>query len=106
MAAKFNSQVKQAMAEMAWSYILCPDSTITAKKVNLRKKRFPKFKCHYSSVEYSTSESFHLEERKSITLNFTDKLEIGNLKLKEILDWHLFSEANGDYCLFLIQADI
>ncbi len=72
---------------MALSSILCSDSTITAKKVNLRKKGFPKLKCHSSSVEYSTSESFHSEEVKSIT--FTDKLGIGNLKRQEIWDWHL-----------------
>ena len=58
------------------------------KKKDRRKKGYPKFKKHARSVEYNTSGWKLSENRKAIT--FTDKNNIGKLKLKGTYDLHFY----------------
>ncbi|NET45792.1 transposase [Okeania sp. SIO2B3] len=112
-ANKLNSQARQAMAERAWSSISRFYDNCH-KKIS-GKKGYPKFKKHSRSIEYKNTGWKLSEDRKYIT--FTDKLDIGKLKLKGTWDLHfyqleqikrvrLIKRADGYYCQLLIQADI
>ncbi|GGA50554.1 hypothetical protein CYANOKiyG1_70040 [Okeania sp. KiyG1] len=112
-ANKLNSQARQAMAERAWSSISRFYDNCQKKISGL--KGYPKFKKHSRSIEYKNTGWKLSEDRKYIT--FTDKLDIGKLKLKGTWDLHfyqleqikrvrLIKRADGYYCQFLIQADI
>jgi putative transposase len=77
-AEQLNSQARQSSAERAWSAIARFYDNCKQKVPG--KKRFPKFKNNYRSVEYKTSGwSLDLNTRKAII--FTDKKNIGRLRL-------------------------
>ena len=111
-AHKLNSMARQSSADRAWAaisrfYKNCKDKVPG-------KKNYPKFKKHSRSVEYKTSGWKLSENRKQIT--FTDKNNIGRVKLKGTLDlnWYnikqfkrvrIVRRADGYYCQFLVDAD-
>ncbi len=111
-ANKLNSMARQAAAERAWAAI--SRFFEKCKKGLPGKKGFPHFQKDCRSVEYKTSGWRLADDRKSIT--FTDKNEIGRLKLKGTRDLHFYQvekikrvrlvrRADGDYVQFCIQAD-
>ena len=77
-AHKLNSMARQSSADRAWAAISRFYSN--CKKKIPGKKGFPRFKKHSRSVEYKTSGWKLSENRKEVT--FTDKFEIGTIKLK------------------------
>jgi putative transposase len=107
-----NSHACQASVERAYSGIVrFYDS---CKKAIPGKKGYPKFKKNCRSVEYKTSGWKLSETRKQIT--FTDKKEIGKLKLKGTWDLNFYQlgqikrvrlirRADGYYVQFLISAE-
>ncbi len=111
-ASKLNSQARQASAERAWSAI--SGFFENCKKKIPGKKGFPKFQKDNRSVEYKTSGWKLSQDRKAIT--FTDKIGVGQLKLKGTRDLgfyqinqvkrvRLVKKADGYYCQLAIQAD-
>ncbi|MEA5497659.1 transposase, partial [Limnoraphis robusta Tam1] len=85
-AHKLNSQARQSAAECSWSAISRFYNNCKKKVPGL--KGFPKFKKHARSVEYKTCGWKLSENRKHIT--FTDKNNIGKLKLKGTYDLHFY----------------
>ena len=107
-----NSSACQASAERAYSSIA--RFYDNCKKATPGKKGYPQFKKNCRSVEYKTSGWKLSETRKQIT--FTDKKEIGKLKLKGTWDLNFYQleqikrvrlvrRADGYYVQFLISAD-
>jgi putative transposase len=83
-ANQLNSQARQSAAECTWS-------AISRFYENCRRKipgqkGYPKFKKYARSVEYKTSGWKLSDNRKAIT--FTDKNNIGTLKLKGTYNLH------------------
>jgi putative transposase len=111
-ANELNSMARQAAAERAWSAI--SRFFENCRKSVPGKKGFPQFQKDCRSVEYKTS-GWHLaDDRKSIT--FTDKKNIGRLKLKGTRDLHFYQRdqikrvrlvkrADGYYVQFCVQVD-
>lgn len=111
-ANKLNSMARQAAAERAWAAI--SRFYDNCKKGLLGKKGFPQFQKDCRSVEYKTSGWRLADDRKSIT--FTDKNQIGRLKLKGTRDLHFYQpdqikrvrlvkRADGYYVQFCVQVD-
>ena len=111
-AHKLNSMARQSSADRAWAAISRFYSNCQKKIPG--KRGFPRFQKHCRSVEYKTSGWKLSQNRKKIT--FTDKLEIGTLKLKGTrdLNWYnikqikrvrIVRRADGYYCQFLVDAD-
>jgi putative transposase len=111
-ADKLNSMARQSAAERAWSAI--SRFYENCKKGLPGKKGFPQFQKDCRSVEYKTSGWRLEDDRKSIT--FTDKNNIGKLKLKGTRDLHFYQpeqikrvrlvkRADGVYVQFCVQAD-
>ncbi|MEG5137299.1 MULTISPECIES: RNA-guided endonuclease InsQ/TnpB family protein [unclassified Microcoleus] len=109
---ELNSMARQSSAERAWSAI--SRFYDNCKKKIPGKKGFPQFQKNNRSVEYKTSGWKLAPDRKSIT--FTDKKEIGKLKLKGTRDLHFYQptqikrvrlvkRADGYYVQFCIQVD-
>jgi putative transposase len=113
-ANKLNSQARQSSAERAWSAI--SRFYDNCKKKLPGKKGYPRFKKNCHSVEYKTTGwNLDLNTRKAIT--FTDKKNIGRLKLVGTYDLHfypieaikrvrLIRRANGYYCQFILSVDL
>ncbi|NEO75822.1 transposase [Moorena sp. SIO4G3] len=112
-ANELNSMARQASAERAWSSIV--RFYDNCKKKVPGKKGFPRFKKHCHSVEYKTTGWKLCPDKKSII--FSDKKEIGKLKLKGTWDLWRFDKklikrvrivrrADGYYVQFCIQIDI
>ena len=111
-ANELNSMARQAAAERAWSAISRFYENCRQQIVG--KKGFPKFQKDCRSVEYKTSGWKLADDRKSIT--FTDKKNIGRLKLKGTRDLHFYQadqikrvrlvkRADGYYAQFCIRVD-
>ncbi|MEQ9667266.1 RNA-guided endonuclease InsQ/TnpB family protein [Coleofasciculus sp. G2-EDA-02] len=112
-AAELNSQARQASADRAWSAI--SRFYENCRKKVKGKKGFPKFKKNCRSVEYKTSGWKLSENRKTIA--FTDKKDIGRLKLKGTYDLNFYQldqikrvrlvrRADGYYVQFAVKADV
>lgn len=112
-ASELNSMARQSAAERAWSAI--SRFYDNCKKKVKGKKGYPKFKKHCRSVEYKTSGWKLSENTKAIT--FSDKKDIGTLKLKGTYDLNyyqlnqikrvrLVKRADGYYAQFAIQIDL
>ncbi len=111
-ANKLNSQARQSSAERAWSAI--SRFFENCKKNVPGKKGYPKFKKFSRSVEYKTTGWKILNPK---TIRFSDKNEIGVLKLKGSWDLAYFQEselkrvrlirrADGYYCQFVFSLDV
>ena len=111
-ADELNSMARQASAERAWSSI--NRFFENCKKGIPDKKGFPQFQKDCRSVEYKTSGWKLADDRKSIT--FTDKKNIGRLKLKGTRDLHFYSidqikrvrlvkRADGVYVQFCVNVN-
>jgi putative transposase len=111
-ANELNSMARQASAERAWSSI--NRFFENCKKGIPGKKGFPKFQKDCRSVEYKTSGWKLAEDRKSIT--FTDKKNIGRLKLKGTRDLNFYQpdqikrvrlirRADGVYAQFCVDVN-
>jgi putative transposase len=111
-ADKLNSMARQSAAERAWSAI--SRFFENCKKGLPGKKGYPQFQKDCRSVEYKTSGWRLADDRKSIM--FTDKNNIGKLKLKGTRDLHFYQQdqikrvrlvkrADGVYVQFCIQVD-
>jgi putative transposase len=121
-ADELNSMARQSAAERAWSAIArfydnCKKkaSPRALSRAVKGKKGFPKFKKHSRSVEYKTSGWKLSLNRKAIT--FSDKKEIGTLKLKGTYDLNHYDikqikrvrfirRADGYYAQFAIDVDL
>ena len=113
-ANKLNSQARQSSAERAWSAI--SRFYDNCKRKIPGKKGYPKFKKNCRSVEYKTTGwKLDLNTRKAIT--FTDKNNIGRVKLVGTYDLHfypiesikrvrLIRRADGYYCQFILSIDV
>lgn len=112
-ANELNSTARQASAERCWTSIA--NFYANCKKKIKGKKGFPKFKKNQRSVEYKKSGWKLSDDRKYIT--FTDKKNIGRLKLIGTYDLHFYQideiqrvrlvkRADGYYCQFCIKADV
>ena len=112
-ANALNSTARQSASERAW----CSISRFfdNCKKQVRGKKGYPKFKKHSRSVEYKQSGWKLSEDRKKIT--FTDKKNIGTLKLKGTYDLHYYElkqikrvrivrRADGYYAQFCLDAKV
>jgi putative transposase len=111
-ANKLNSMARQAASERAWLSISRLYENCK-KNVN-GKKGYPRFQNDCRSVEYKTSGYKLSDNRKYIT--FTDKLNIGKLKLKGTRDLNFYQpnqikrvrlvkRADGYYCQICIAVD-
>jgi putative transposase len=111
-ANELNSMARQASAERAWSSI--NRFFENCKKGIPGKKGFPQFQKDCRSVEYKTSGWKLAEDQKSIT--FTDKKNIGRLRLKGTRDLHFYSidqikrvrlvkRADGVYVQFCVDVN-
>ena len=111
-AGELNSQARQASAERAWSSI--SRFFDNCKKKVAEKKGYPQFKKFSRSVEYKTT-GWKLLNPK--TIHFSDKKEIGTLKLKGTWDLGYFQQsdikrvrlvrrADGYYCQFILSCDV
>lgn len=109
-ANKLNSQARQAAADRAW---LAIDRFFKNCKKGVRPVGYPKFKKNSRSVEYKTS-GWKLTAHNRI--KFTDKNNIGELRLIGSRDLSLYPEKNikrvrlvrradGYYVQFCIKAD-
>lgn len=109
---ELNSMARQASAERAWSAI--SRFYEDCKKQVSGRKGYPKFQKDNRSVEYKTSGWKLADDRKSIT--FTDKKNIGKLKLKGTRDLNFYQpdqikrirlvkRADGYYVQFCVQID-
>jgi putative transposase len=114
LAAKLNSQARQASAQRAWSAIA--RFYDNCKKSKPGKKGFPRFKKHqtHGSVEYKTTGYKLSFDRRTIT--FTDGFEAGSFKLWGTRDLHFYQlkqikrvrvvrRADGYYVQFLIDQE-
>jgi putative transposase len=112
-AGKLNSTARQSSAERCWAAIT--RFFDNCKKKTPGKKGFPKFKKNQRSVEYKKSGWALSDERKTIT--FTDKNNIGQLKLigtrdlnfyqkEEIQRVRLVKRADGYYCQFALKSEL
>ncbi|MGB3534383.1 MAG: transposase [Microcoleaceae cyanobacterium] len=112
-ANKLNSQARQSAAECTWSAI--SRFYDNCKRKSPGKKGFPKFKRTARSVEYKATGWKLSENRKVIT--FTDKNNIGKLKLKGTYDLYFYQlkdikrvrlvrRADGYYVQFCISVDV
>ncbi|NCR71420.1 MAG: transposase [Microcystis aeruginosa LG13-12] len=108
-----NSTARQASAERAWSSIA--RFYDNCKKKIKGKKGYPKFQRNNRSVEYKNSGWKLSEDRKKIT--FTDKKNIGTVKLKGTRDLNFYpidqikrvrivKRADGYYVQFCLSVDI
>ncbi len=111
-AGELNSQARQASAERTWSSIA--RFFDNCKKKVPGKKGYPQFKKFSRSVEYKTT-GWKLLNPK--TIHFSDKKNIGTLKLKGTWDLGYFKEsdikrvrlirrADGYYCQFVLDCDV
>jgi len=111
-ANKLNSMARQAAAERAWASI--SRFYDNCKKKITGKKGYPTFQKDCRSVEYKTSGWKLTNDRKSII--FTDKNEIGKLKIKGTHDLNFYQpdrikrvrlvkRADGYYAQFCISVD-
>ena len=111
-ANELNSQARQSSAERAWSAI--SRFFENCKKGIPGKKGFPQFQKDCRSVEYKTTGWKLADDRKSIT--FTDKKNIGRLKLKGTRDLgfyqpdqikrvRLVRRADGVYVQFCVDVN-
>ncbi|MEG5015864.1 MULTISPECIES: transposase [unclassified Microcoleus] len=111
-ADELNSMARQASAERAWSSI--SRFYDNCKKGIAGKKGYPQFQKDGRSVEYKSTGWKLANDRKSI--NFTDKKEIGRLKLKGTRDLHFYQisqikrvrlvkRADGVYVQFCVDVD-
>jgi len=109
-ADDLNSTARQASAERAWSAIA--RFYDNCKKGIKGKKGYPKFQKNNRSVEYKHSGGQLSEDRKKIT--FTDKKNIGTVKLKGTRDLNFYpldqikrvrivKRADGYYVQFCIN---
>ena len=112
-ADDLNSTARQASAERAWSAIA--RFSDNCKKGIKGKKGYPKFQKNNRSVEYKHSGGQLSEDRKKIT--FTDKKNIGTVKLKGTRDLNFYpidqikrvrivKRADGYYVQFCINLDV
>ena len=112
-ANKLNSQARQSAAECTWSAI--SRFYENCKKKVPGKKGFPRFKKHSRSVEYKAT-GWKLSENRT-SIKFTDKNNIGKLKLKGTYDLHFYQlkdikrvrlvrRADGYYVQFCISVDV
>ncbi len=112
-AKELNSTARQASSERAWSSI--SRFFDNCKKKVSGKKGFPRFQKRGRSVEYKQSGWKLSPNKKSII--FTDKKEIGKLKLKGTWDLWRFEKseikrvrivrrADGYYVQFCVAVDI
>jgi IS605 OrfB family transposase len=112
-AEELNSTARQASAERAWSAI--SHFYDNCKKGIKGKKGYPKFQKNNRSVEYKHSGWKLSEDRRKIT--FTDKKNIGTIKLKGTRDLNFYpfdqikrvrivKRADGYYIQFCISLDI
>ena len=112
-ADDLNSTARQASAERAWSAIA--RFYDNCKKGIKGKKGYPKFQKNNRSVEYKHSGWKLSEDRKKIT--FTDKKNIGMVKLKGTRDLNFYpldqikrvrivKRADGYYVQFCINLDV
>jgi IS605 OrfB family transposase len=112
-ADDLNSTARQASAERAWSAIA--RFYDNCKKGIKGKKGYPKFQKNNRSVEYKHSGWKLSEDRKKIT--FTDKKNIGTVKLKGTRDLNFYpidqikrvrivKRADGYYVQFCINLDV
>jgi putative transposase len=112
-ANSLNSQARQSAAECTWSAI--SRFYDNCKRKAPGKKGYPKFKKYARSVEYKSTGWKLSEDRKVIT--FTDKNNIGKLKLKGTYDLHFYQlkdikrvrlvrRADGYYVQFCISVDV
>ncbi len=113
-ANKLNSTARQSSAERAWSSIA--RFFDNCKKKIPGKKGFPKFKKHSRSVEYKHS-GWKLDEKTKKHITFTDKNNIGRVKLvgsrdiyfyqpEQIKRVRLVRRADGYYCQFCISIEV
>ena len=111
-ANKLNSMARQASAERAWAAI--SRFYDNCKKKVAGKKGFPTFQKDCRSIEYKTSGWKLSGDCKSIT--FTDKLGIGQLKMKGTRDLGFYQpeqikrvrvvkRADGYYVQFCVSVD-
>ncbi|MGK7945765.1 MAG: RNA-guided endonuclease InsQ/TnpB family protein [Microcystaceae cyanobacterium] len=111
-AKELNSTARQASAERAWSSI--SRFYDNCKRKIAGKKGYPKFKKFTRSVEYKQS-GWKLLNPK--TIKFTDKKNIGVLKLVGTWDLGYFQQsdikrvrlirrADGYYCQFVLSCEI
>ncbi len=111
-ANELNSMARQAAAERAWSAI--SRFFDNCKQKSAGKKGYPQFQKNNRSVEYKSSGWKLADDRKSIT--FTDKKNIGKLKLKGTRDLNFYPldqikrvrlvrRADGYYVQFCVQVD-
>jgi putative transposase len=109
---ELNSMARQASAERAWSAI--SRFYENCKKQIPGLKGYPQFQKDNRSVEYKTSGWKLADDRKTIT--FTDKKNIGRLKLKGTRDLNFYQpeqikrvrlvkRADGYYVQFCVQVD-
>lgn len=113
-ANNLNSTARQSSAERAWSGI---SRFYDNCKKNIRGlKGFPKFKKHSRSVEYKQS-GWKLDEKTKKHLTFTDKNNIGRVKLvgsrdiyfyqpEQIKRVRLIRRADGYYVQFCISIEV
>ena len=119
-ANNLNSTARQSSAERAWSGIsrfYDAARTRCVRKKNIPgKKGFPKFKKHSRSVEYKKS-GWKLDEKTKKHLTFTDKNNIGRVKLVGSRDIYFYSpeqikrvrlirRADGYYVQFCISISV
>ncbi|MDJ0902563.1 MAG: transposase [Xenococcus sp. MO_188.B8] len=113
-ANKLNSTARQSSAERAWSSIARFYDNCKQNKPG--KKGFPKFKKYSRSVEYKQS-GWKLDEQTKKHITFTDKNNIGRVKLvgsrdiyfyqpEEIKRVRLVRRADGYYCQFCIAIEV
>ncbi|KAM3103522.1 RNA-guided endonuclease InsQ/TnpB family protein [Phormidesmis sp. 146-12] len=111
-ANELNSMARQASAERAWSSI--NRFFENCKKGIPGQKGFPQFQKDCRSVEYKTSGWKLADDKKFIT--FTDKKNIGRLKLKGTRDLHFYQpdqikrvrlvkRADGVYVQFCVDVN-
>ncbi len=111
-ANELNSMARQAAAERAWSAI--SRFYDNCKKQIPGRKEFPRFQKDNRSVEYKSTGWKLAEDRKSIT--FTDKKNIGKLKLKGSRDLYFYQldqikrvrlvrRADGYYVQFCVSVE-
>ena len=109
-AGELNSMARQAHAERTWASI---SRFYDNCKKKIRPVGYPKFKQFTRSVEYNTSGWKLLNPKR---IKFTDKKNIGELRLVGTHDLGFYSEeqikrvrlvrrADGYYCQFCIAVD-
>ena len=112
-AASLNSTARQSSAERAWSSIARFFDNCQKKIPG--KKGYPRFKKSSRSVEYKQS-GWKLDEKSKKHIIFTDKNQIGRVKLvgsRDIYFYHpeqikrvrLVRRADGYYCQFCISIE-